>query len=247
MDDRPKHILITGGAKGLGAFLARHLSAEGHRVFVLDRTPSRDLPPDYREALAEYIAVDLGDWPAVRDGLAGVLGKNGNRIDVLINNAAARSFAEFSTFDRAEIQHCIQVNFETPLLLTRELLPLMQRNGYGRVINIGSRSGFRPYRSGSLYCSTKNALVVFTESVGAELAASGKDVTINAICPDSFRTREGEELPQFEKTIRTIAKAVDELLSSERNAEVILVAPRRRLIADAVLAFRQHALRVMKG
>jgi len=241
-----KNILITGGAKGLGGHLTRHLSALGHRILVLDRTASAALAPGYEEGLAEYMTADLADWPAVRDCVAGLLERHGRRVDVLINNGAARSFADFSDFDASEIERCIQVNFETPVLLAHELLPLMKQNGYGRIINIGSGSGFRPYPSGSLYCSTKNALSVFTESVGAELAATGEDVTINAICPDSFRTREGQELPQFKNTVRTIAATVDRLLSSKTNGTVIRVANRRRRIADAVLAFRKHAIWTLK-
>ena len=246
MVDSAKNILITGGAKGLGAHLARHLSAQGHRILVLDRNAGGDLEPDYRETLTEYITTDLADWPAVRGCIARILTKHEGRIDVLINNAAARSFDYFSSFDTSEIEHCIQVNFKTPVLLAHELLPLMRQNGYGRIINIGSRSAFRPYPSGSLYCSTKSALAVFTESVGSELATSGNDVTINAICPDSFHTREGEKLPRFEETLRTIAETVDSLLSSGRNGEVILVASRRRLVADAVFALRKHAIRALK-
>jgi short-subunit dehydrogenase len=169
MIDSAKNVLITGGAKGLGAHLARHLSAQGHRILVLDRTASEDLAADYRETLTEYMTVDLADWSAVHDGIERLLAKHEGRIDVLINNAAAGSFDDFSAFNRAEIDRCIQVNFKTPVLLTHELLPVMKQNGYGRIINMGSRSGFRAYPSGSLYCSTKSALVVFTESVGAEL------------------------------------------------------------------------------
>ena len=138
-----KNVLITGGAKGLGAHLARHLCAEGHRILVLDRTAVEDLAPDYQQMLAQYMTVDLGDELAVRDCIAGMLASNEGRIDVLINNAGARSFQEFSAFDAYEIERCIQVNFKTPLLLTHALLPLMKQNGYGRIINIGSLSGFR--------------------------------------------------------------------------------------------------------
>lgn len=246
MVDSAKNILITGGAKGLGAHLARHLSAQGHRILVIDRSPSQGLAPDYRKTLTEYMTADLADWPVVRDCIAQFVAKHDRRIDVLINNAAARSFDDFSSLDPSEIKRCIQVNFETPVLLAHELLPLMKQNGYGRIINIGSRSAFRAYPSGSLYCSTKNALVVFSESVGSELATSGHEVTMNAICPDSFHTREGDELPRFEVTLRTIAETVDSLLSSGANGEVIVVASRRRLITDAVLALRKHAIRVLK-
>ncbi|MGB5350183.1 MAG: SDR family NAD(P)-dependent oxidoreductase, partial [Polyangiales bacterium] len=95
--------------------------------------------------------------------------------------------------------------------------------------------------SGSLYCSTKAALAVFTQSVGSELAASGEGVTINAICPDSFRAREGEELPGFEEMLKTSARTVDALLRSRRNGEVIPVASRRRLLTEASVELRKHA------
>ncbi len=241
-----KNILITGGAKGLGSYLAHHLGSQGHQILVLDRTASEDLAPDYHKMLAEYLEVDLGDWPAVRDCVTRILTKHDKRIDVLINNAAIRSFEDFSAFDSVKIEQCIRVNFQTPVLLTHKLLPVMRQNGYGRIVNIGSRSGFRGYRSGSLYCSTKSALAVFTESVGCELAGSSDDITINAICPDSFRTLEGQNLPAFDETLATVARTIDAFLSSRRNGEVILVASRRRLLADTLLSLRRHVSWVVR-
>ncbi len=246
MAPRAKNVLITGGAKGLGAYLAQHLSAQGHRILVLDRAASQDLVPEYRKMLADYMTVDLGDWSAVRDCLARMLTKHQQRVDVLINNAATRSFKDFSAFKSSEIERCIQVNFRTPALLTHELLPVMRQNGYGRIVNIGSRSSFRGYASGSLYCSTKRALVVFTECVGRDLAASGDDVTINAICPDSFRTRQGQNLPGFDETLNTIARTIDILLTSRRNGEVILVASRWRIFVDTLRTLRKQVSWILK-
>ena len=246
MSQNSKNILITGGAKGLGSYLARHLGSQGHRIVVFDRTASEDLAPDYHKMLAEYLEVDLGDWPAVRECVVRILAKFENRIDILINNAAARNFEDFSAFNPVKIEQCIRVNFQTPVLLTHQLLPIMRQNAYGRVVNIGSRSGFHGYRSGSLYCSTKSALTVFTESVGCELAGNRDDVTINAICPDSFRTREGQNLPSFDKTLATVARTIDAFLNSRRNGEVILVASRRRLLADTLLSLRRHVSWVVR-
>jgi NAD(P)-dependent dehydrogenase (short-subunit alcohol dehydrogenase family) len=76
MIDSAKNVLITGGAKGLGAHLARHLSAQGHQILVLDRTASEDLAADYRETLTEYMTVDLADWSAVHDGIERLLAKH---------------------------------------------------------------------------------------------------------------------------------------------------------------------------
>ena len=239
MKTSAKNVLITGGAKGLGAYLARHLHAQGHPILVLDRTPTENLAPDYRRILAEYMMVDLSDWAAVRECLSAIM--ETYEVDVLINNAAARSFRDFSAFDTAEIERTIQINFKTPVLLTHELLPRMRQNGYGRIVNIGSLSGFRGYASGSLYCSTKSALAVFSEALGSELAQSDDDATINAICPDSFRTREGNDLRRFKETMTSVARIIDDLLQSTKNGTVIPVASRRRLVRDTALSLRRHA------
>lgn len=247
MNPETRNVLITGGAEGLGRYLARHLLSRGHRVLVLDRAPIEDLPAEYRESLAAYLQVDLADWSAVRDCVSRILENNEQRIEVLINNAASRTFANFHEFKARDIDQCIQVNFRTPVLLAHQLLPSMREYGYGRIINISSRSAFRSYRTGSLYCSTKNALVAFTESVGRELAASGDNITINAICPDSFRTREGQDLPGAGKILATIAKAIDTLLTSRRNGEIISAASRWRLLEDALSAFRKRGCQLLKN
>jgi len=68
----------------------------------------------------------------------------------------------------------------------------MKEKGYGRIINVASLSGFQGYKTGSLYCSTKAALIRFTESLGKDLEKRDSDVTANVICPDSFSSVEGE-------------------------------------------------------
>lgn len=225
MENNKRIVLITGGAKGLGNYLGQFLIKCGHQVIVLDHNEIKNLPQNYRNSIADYYEVDLSDWASVNAAVSSIISKY-ETVDVLINNGALRIFKKYIDFDIKDIERYIMVNFQVPVLLTRRLLPIMQGNRYGRIINISSKSAFWGYSSGSMYCSSKIALNMFTECLGRELDVNKDNVTINAICPDSFRTREGENLRSCDYIMGQIAKIIDDIIESDRNAEVIPVLRR---------------------
>ncbi|HEC93515.1 MAG TPA: SDR family NAD(P)-dependent oxidoreductase [Candidatus Atribacteria bacterium] len=222
MRDKKRIILITGGTQGLGMYLAKHLHKMGHTIIILGTRSFKNIPESYKKIIQDYYKIDLSDLTAVNIVLSNIIRKYKN-IDVLINNAALRIFKNYIEFSEAEIERYINVNFKIPILLIRKIFPIMRKNGYGRIINISSKSAFWGYKSGSMYCSTKSALIKFTEAFGRELKVHNNNVTINVICPDSFRTVEGEWLKGCNRIMSLIAKNVDEILVSNRNAEVIPV------------------------
>ena len=236
-----KNILVTGGAKGLGKYLGKFLTEHGHRVYILDHNDKKDLSENYGNVIAGYYGVDLSDWVSVDGAVSSIISTHGT-IDVLINNGALRVFKNCSDFDITDIEKCIMVNFQVPVLLTRRLLPIMKRNMYGRIINISSKAAYFGYSSGSMYCSTKSALNVFTECVSKELDVHIDNVTINAICPDSFRTKEGENLQGCDNIMGRIAMIIDDIIGSDRNGEIIPVLYKRTKITEGLRRFKGAVL-----
>lgn len=226
METNKRTILITGGAKGLGKYLAEHLSNEGHDIIIADIQPLENVPEVYRASIHDYFEIDLSDYDAAKSILENIMVKY-KIIDVLINNASIRIFKDYVDFDELDIEKYINVNFRVPIFLIKKLYPMMKKNGYGRIINIASISAYKGYISGTMYCSTKSALVKFTEAFGRELKDCEDNVTVNVIVPDAFSTVEGEKLEGYDHITRSIAKTIDEMLVSDRNGQVIPVLMKR--------------------
>lgn len=245
MRNKKRVILITGGAQGLGKNLAIHLHKLGHKIIILDIQPFKSISDLYKEIIQDYYEVDISDITAVENVLNIIVQKY-KGIDVLINNASLRVFKNFIDFNKTEIKRYININFKTPVLLVKNIFPIMKKNGYGRIINISSKSAYWGYSTGSMYCSTKSALVKFTEAFGRELNVHNDNVTINAICPDSFKTITGKKLKGYNYITALIIKTVDEILVSDKNAEVIPVLLKKTKLLEIMRGFKESILWVTK-
>jgi NAD(P)-dependent dehydrogenase (short-subunit alcohol dehydrogenase family) len=212
--------LITGGAKGLGRMLAEHLVEQGHFVYILDKVPAEKIEPTYLKILSGYHECDLSD-PLAIETCFKVLVKKTQRVDVLINNASIRQFKKLEEFQPDEICEAIQVNLISSILLSHFCLQLMKKNNFGRIITISSISAFQGYSTGSLYCSCKRALLVFTESVSRELQYFDGAITVNSICPDSFSQIEGTPLKNHERITKSIISNIDQIIQTKKNGKLI--------------------------
>ena len=124
--------LVTGGARGIGAAIARRLCDDGYRVVVLDR-----VEPDVSHG-AEYHPVDLGDGSAAREALARVTAAH--EITRLVNNVGIvkpASVGETSLDDFADV---INLNARVALQCVQAVLPAMRRRKDGRIVSITSRA-----------------------------------------------------------------------------------------------------------
>lgn len=229
------NILITGGGRGLGKLMVENLSKPNNHIFVLDRLPNEKVDSDFLKNKSNYYEVDLNDFESVKKILDEIISKYG-RVDVIINNAAIRDFNSIEQFTEDDIVKNVKVNFETPILLIGKILPLMIKNNFGRIINISSISGLKGYSEGSLYCSTKSSLIVFTESLALDLSLLRKNITANAILPDSFQTREGGKLKNHEYVTSTITKMTNEIISTNVNGKIQVVSPSFKKIKELLKA-----------
>jgi 3-hydroxybutyrate dehydrogenase len=177
LTDRVRQALVTGGASGIGAAVARRLAADGMHVVV------SDLDADAAEKVASDVGgeawvVDLGDTPALADIAVDV--------DVLVNNAGIQHVAPVHEFPPDRFAAILRLMVETPFLLVRAALPGMYGRGFGRVVNISSVHGLvaSPYKSA--YVTAKHALEGLSKVVALE--GGGHGVTSNCINPAYVRT-----------------------------------------------------------
>lgn len=178
-----KVAVVTGGGGGIGTQICSRLAAEGSLVAVLDidgdaarRTVERI--GDAGRACA--VSVDITDPDSVRRAIAEVVEAYGT-VDILVNNAGWDRGAPFLETDPELWAKIIAINYQGPLNMHREVLPLMASRGGGRVVNIASDAGRVGSSGEAVYAGCKAAVIAFGKSVARELARRG--ITINAVCP----------------------------------------------------------------
>ena len=214
-----RNVLITGGAQGLGKYIVESLYKKYFNIIIIDIKPIDELPKDFRIKISAYYQVDLAMLDEVDRVVRNII-KQFKKIDVLINNASMRIFKDFIDFSEKDISKYLIVNIHSPLIIIKRLLPIMKNNNFGRIINISSISAYNGYSTGSLYCSTKMGLITFAESLSREFKKENNNVTINTICPDSFRKIDGQKLKNDENIIGSVIKSIDKIINSNVNGRV---------------------------
>jgi NAD(P)-dependent dehydrogenase (short-subunit alcohol dehydrogenase family) len=185
MTDETPHILVTGGARGIGAAIRDALTARGARALAHGRKAREGV---IAEDLAEPGAADRL-WDAALAGLDG-------RIDVLINNAAVfEGVAVDAPADawRASWTRTTQVNLHAAADLSRRaVLHFKQRGAPGRIVNISSRAAHRGDSPEHWhYAASKAGLVAMTKTIARAYAAEG--ILAFAICPGFVMTGMAED------------------------------------------------------
>ncbi|MGY6633128.1 MAG: SDR family NAD(P)-dependent oxidoreductase [Alkalilacustris sp.] len=192
------YALVTGGARNIGAAIARRLTDDGLRVIVLDR-----LAPEH-DALEEFVEADLADGAALAERLAAVLA--GRRVTRLVNNAGIVRPAPLEATDPADFDAVQAVNLRAPAICAQAVLPAMRAAGMGRIVSVSSRAALgKELRTA--YAASKAGLHGMTKTWALELGRLG--VTVNAVAPGPIRTSLFEEVnPPGDPRTRAIIEGV---------------------------------------
>ena len=174
----PKKVLVTGASGGIGRAIAQRLTDDGYQIINMDIVEPRSRVPG-----ETWIKVDLMDVDQTREALAPLVASG----DVLrvVNNAGFIRPATLENTRIEDFQAVMALNLRAPMLVTQALLPAMRKAGFGRVVNISSRSALgKELRTA--YSATKAGILGMTRTWALEAAADG--VTVNAIGPGPIAT-----------------------------------------------------------
>lgn len=184
-----KVALVTGAGKNLGKVISLSLAEAGADVVVTSRTVSEiektaeEVRKTGRKALA--IPLDVTDFSQVEKVVERVVSDFG-RIDILVNNAAARSFKSLLEMPENEWRRVIDTNLTGAFLCCKAVGPFMVRQGSGRIINIASTGGLRGTVERTAYCASKGGLIQLTRALALEWAPH--NILVNAVAPGMLAT-----------------------------------------------------------
>lgn len=230
-----KHILLSGGSRGLGQTITKKLVHENWMQFLGDdsyvvwsfaRNESQftndifQMENIHIKTRIKFQQIDITDTESVKKFIDRM-----PSIYAVINNSAIACEGILSTLPEVEIDRMIDVNLTAPIKMTRYALRKMLKNeDGGRIINISSITGIRGYNGLSVYSATKAGLDGFTRSLAREVGRKG--ITVNSIAPGYMETDlsaglSGDQLAQITKrtpigrltTLDEVAESVLYLLS----------------------------------
>lgn len=208
--NQQKVALITGAGSGIGAAIARTLSARGFHVLVTDRDVEA-AERVAREIGGEARALDVTDAAAVTAAAQAAITQHG-RLDVWVSNAGVSSMTPFLEVDAEQLTRTLAVNLQAVFTCGQAAARAMVGTGRpGRIVNLASMAGKQgrvPYLSD--YVASKFGVVGLTQAMAFELAAS--DITVNCVCPGYVATPMQDRELAWEAALRgTTAAAVRDL------------------------------------
>jgi 3-oxoacyl-[acyl-carrier protein] reductase/pteridine reductase len=176
-------LLVTGAAKRLGRAIAMAAAGSGANVAITYRESAREARAVVTEVAkhgVEALAVrcDVTDQQSVREMVKEVARELGG-IDVLVNNAANYETVAFEKITVAQWDAMFASNTRGPFLVSREALPYLRKRR-GRIVNMGSLGGLRPWATHAHYCSSKAAVHMLTKVLAKALAP---EIAVNAVAP----------------------------------------------------------------
>jgi NAD(P)-dependent dehydrogenase (short-subunit alcohol dehydrogenase family) len=169
-------IIVTGASSGIGAHCARALKAEGWRVFATARKPA-DIAALEADGL-EAFYLDYREAGSIATLVEAVLARTGGTLDALFNNGAYAQPGAVEDLPVAALREQFEANFFGWHDLTRRVVPVMRRQGHGRLVHCSSILGLAPVRFRGAYSASKHAVEGLMLCMRQELEGSGIHVSL---------------------------------------------------------------------
>ena len=234
--------IVTGGARGIGAAVARMLLADGAAVAITgleaDReraaTLTKSLPPESAARLSFHQG-DVGEFGDCERVVADVIELRG-RVDILVNNAGITQDKTIRKMTVEQWQAVLRVNLSGPFYMTKAVFAHMLDNGYGRIVNMSSVVALAGNFGQANYASSKAGLLGLTKTTALEGASH--NVTANAVAPGFVATDMVAAMPPEAVEAAVKRTPVGRLAKPDEVANLIrfLVDERAGYVTGAVVS-----------
>jgi NADP-dependent 3-hydroxy acid dehydrogenase YdfG len=229
MELKGKIALVTGASSGIGAATARTLADLGVKVGVAARRRDRleQLVAEIRAAGGEAIAIemDVTDASAVEAG-AKLLADTWGGIDIAFSNAGLMPIADVDQRKTDEWRQMVEVNINGVLNTTAAVLPYMQKQGAGHIVNTSSIAGRKVFAGLAVYCATKHAVAAFSDGLRMEVAPK-HNIRVTCIQPGAVESELFEHISDagYREQMEAL-KGQMQFLKAEDIADTIVFALR---------------------
>ncbi|WII23514.1 3-oxoacyl-ACP reductase FabG [Buchnera aphidicola] len=182
-----KNILITGASQGIGKSILKKFLKKKYKIIGTSRTKKGALKIQKKIKKNGYgMVLNVKNFQSIKTFLKKMKKKIPN-IDILINNIGVISDNLITKMSYESWNQIIQINLTSVFYITKKIIKKMIQNRYGRIINIGSISGFIGNPGQINYSASKSGLIGFTKSLALEVAMRG--ITVNLVSPGFIKTK----------------------------------------------------------
>tara|TARA_B100000963_G_scaffold295993_1_gene267093 strand:+ start:963 stop:1712 length:750 start_codon:yes stop_codon:yes gene_type:complete len=225
-----KVAIVTGGAQGFGLAISERFIEAGAKVIIwdIDENAIKEALEKVNSENISYQIVDVSDFENINKSLIEIENKHG-KIDIFINNAGIAGMnTTVAEYPIDEWKKVINLNLNSVFYCCKAVVPFMEKNNYGRIVNIASIAGKEGNPNASAYSTSKAGVIGLTKSLGKELAQ--KNIAVNCVTPAAAKTRIFDQMTDehinymLSKIPRNKFAKVEELaslvtwLSSEENS-----------------------------
>ncbi len=179
-----RHLVVTGGASGIGRTTVESFLREGAKVAIFD-IDAKGMSDLARLRQCWVIPCDVRDEQAVQEAMAAAAEAMGG-VDGVVNCAGVANGLPFEDTDYASWKAQIETNLNGTFLVCKEATPWLRKAGGGSIVNLASAQALLPTGSSSSYTASKGGVVAFSKTIAFELAAKG--IRVNVVCPGTTDT-----------------------------------------------------------